>query len=156
MESGASAMQGWRFVAGLGDNHASAVGCGMNADYRTMVVSGGTSGTINLSCPANAALPQTGKSLRFEFYEDSLLLLSMLGDCGAWYKRFLSHFAAGYAHDLDYLNMRALLSDLASLGVSCTATPGTPKRFRRLGRKPPWGRKPPGPSFQSCSNCCCA
>ena len=108
-------LQGWRFVAGLGDNHASAVGCGMNADYRTMVVSGGTSGTINLSCPANAALPATGKSLRFEFYEDSLLLLSMLGDCGAWYKRFLSHFAAGYAHDLDYLNMRALSSDPASV-----------------------------------------
>lgn len=105
-------LQGWRFVAGLGDNHASAVGCGMNADYRTMVVSGGTSGTINLSCPADADLPASGKSLRFEFYQDSLLLLSMLGDCGAWYKRFLNHFATGYAHDLDYLNMLALSSDL--------------------------------------------
>jgi sugar (pentulose or hexulose) kinase len=107
-----SLLAGWRFVAGLGDNHASAVGCGMSDDYKTMVVSGGTSGTINLACPAHAKLPASGKSLRFEFYGDSLLLLQMLGDCGAWYQRFLSSFAAGYQHDLDYLNMQAMASDL--------------------------------------------
>jgi sugar (pentulose or hexulose) kinase len=104
-------LQGWRFVAGLGDNHASGVGCGMRDDHRTLVVSGGTSGTINLSCPAQAALPASGKSLRFEFYGDSLLLLLMLGDCGAWYKRFLRDFAAEYQQDLNYLNMLALSSD---------------------------------------------
>jgi sugar (pentulose or hexulose) kinase len=108
-------LEGWRFVAGLGDNHASAVGCGMRADHRTLVVSGGTSGTINLSCPANADLPADGKSLQFEFYGDSLLLLLMLGDCGAWYNRFLQDFAAPYRHCLDDLNALALNSDLNSL-----------------------------------------
>jgi sugar (pentulose or hexulose) kinase len=108
-------LQGWQFVAGLGDNHASAVGCGMRDDYRTLVVSAGTSGTINLSCPADAPLGSGGKALRFEFYDQSLLLLLMLGDCGAWYNRFLEHFAAGYRHCLDDLNMLALKSDTANL-----------------------------------------
>ncbi|MFV1965589.1 MAG: FGGY family carbohydrate kinase [Pirellulaceae bacterium] len=108
-------LRDWEFAAGLGDNHASAVGCGMTDDYRTLVVSGGTSGTINLSCPATAKLPSTGQSLRFEFYEDSLLLLLMLGDCGAWYNRFLDPFARGYGHCLDYLNQQALTSDLTTL-----------------------------------------
>jgi sugar (pentulose or hexulose) kinase len=108
-------LQGWDFVAGLGDNHASAVGCGMTDDYRSLVVSGGTSGTINLSCPSAAKLPDAGQSLRFEFYEDSLLLLLMLGDCGAWYNRFLDQFARGYNHCLDYLNQQALTSDLTTI-----------------------------------------
>ena len=108
-------LAGWEFVAGLGDNHASAVGCGMKADYRTLVVSAGTSGTVNLSCPATARLPASGKSLRFEFYRDSLLLLSMLGDCGAWYNRFLDGFAPGYRQCLDDLNAMALACDFASL-----------------------------------------
>jgi sugar (pentulose or hexulose) kinase len=106
-------LEGWRFVAGLGDNHASAVGCGMTADYRTLVVSGGTSGTINLSCPATAQLPYDGKSLRFEFYDKSLLLLQMLGDCGAWYNRFLDQFARGFGHCLHDLNVLAMKSDSA-------------------------------------------
>jgi sugar (pentulose or hexulose) kinase len=104
-------LDGWQFVAGLGDNHASAVGCGMTDDYKKLVVSGGTSGTINLSCPKTAQLPADGDSLRFEFYGDSLLLLLMLGDCGAWYNRFVSQFAAGQSDSLGDLDAQALASD---------------------------------------------
>ncbi len=104
-------LDGWVFVAGLGDNHASAVGCGMTDDYKKLVVSGGTSGTINLSCPKSAKLPAGGDSLQFEFYADSLLLLQMLGDCGAWYNRFLGQFAAADAGRLDELNAQAMASE---------------------------------------------
>jgi len=108
-------LAGWQFVAGLGDNHASAVGCGMTDDYKKLVVSGGTSGTINLSCPKSAKLPQDGSSLQFEFYGDSLLLLLMLADCGAWYNRFLDRFAPELKQTMDELNMLALSSDLTAL-----------------------------------------
>lgn len=105
----------WQFVAGLGDNHASAVGCGMTDDYRKLVVSGGTSGTINLSCPKRIALPENGDSLQFEFYGDSLLLLLMLADCGDWYNRFLDRFAPELKQTMNELNSLALSADLASL-----------------------------------------
>jgi hypothetical protein len=104
-------LAGWKFVAGLGDNHASAVGCGMTDDYRKLVVSGGTSGTINLSCPRGAKLPEGGDSLRFEFYADSLLLLLMLADCGAWYHRFLDQFAPELKPTMNELNLLAMSAD---------------------------------------------
>lgn len=108
-------LAGWQFVAGLGDNHASAVGCGMTDDYRKLVVSGGTSGTINLSCPKSIELPENGDSLRFEFYGDSLLLLLMLADCGDWYIRFLDRFAPELKQTMDELNNLALSADLTAL-----------------------------------------
>ena len=108
-------LAGWQFVAGLGDNHASAVGCGMTDDYRKLVVSGGTSGTINLSCPKNVKLPEGGSSLQFEFYGDSLLLLLMLADCGAWYNRFLDQFAPELKQTMNELNTLALSADLTGL-----------------------------------------
>lgn len=108
-------LAGWQFVAGLGDNHASAVGCGMTDDYRKLVVSGGTSGTINLSCPKGIALPEGGQSLQFEFYGDSLLLLLMLADCGDWYNRFLDRFAPELKQTMNELNTLALSSDLTGL-----------------------------------------
>lgn len=108
-------LAGWQFVAGLGDNHASAVGCGMTDDYRKLVVSGGTSGTVNLSCPKSAKLPEGAGSLQFEFYGESLLLLLMLGDCGAWYNRFLDQFAPELKQAMDELNTLALSSDLTAL-----------------------------------------
>lgn len=108
-------LRGWQFVAGLGDNHASAVGCGMTDDYKKLVVSGGTSGTINLSCPKTASLPEGGQACRFEFYEDSLLLLLMLADCGAWYNRFVAQFAPELQQMLGELNSLTLSADLAAL-----------------------------------------
>ncbi|MCU0873399.1 MAG: FGGY family carbohydrate kinase [Pirellulaceae bacterium] len=108
-------LAGWQFVAGLGDNHASAVGCGMTDDYRKLVVSGGTSGTINLSCPKGAKLPEGGDSLQFEFYGDSLLLLLMLADCGAWYNRFLDQFAPELKQTMNELNMLAMSANLTAL-----------------------------------------
>jgi sugar (pentulose or hexulose) kinase len=108
-------LQGWQFVAGLGDNHASAVGCGMTDDYKKLVVSGGTSGTINLSCPKSARLPEGGQSCQFEFYENSLLLLLMLADCGAWYNRFVAQFAPELQSMLGELNSLTLAVELAGL-----------------------------------------
>ena len=46
----------WKVVAPLGDNHASAAGCGA-AEYDTVVVSLGTGGTINLPAPHSAQPP---------------------------------------------------------------------------------------------------
>jgi hypothetical protein len=39
----------------------------------------------------------------------------MLGDCGAWYNRFLDQFARGYRHCLDDLNVLACSADLAAV-----------------------------------------
>jgi len=97
-------LAGWEFVAGLGDNHASAVGCGMSDDHSTLVVSAGTSGTINFACPAETQLP-ADQLLQFEFYQRDFLLLLMLAGCGDWYNRFLKEHAAG--GDLNELNQRA-------------------------------------------------
>lgn len=101
----------WRFAAGLGDNHASAVGCGMTDDYRRLVVSAGTSGTINLACPKDIRLPSDGGSMRFEFYDQGVFLLRMLADCGAWYSRFFQTYAGALAGQLEQLN--ALTLDVA-------------------------------------------
>lgn len=105
-------LSGWTFVAGLGDNHSSAVGCGMTDDYRTMVVSAGTSGTINFACSRDTAIPVDGKSLRFEFYDQGTLLLSMLADCADWYNRFLAQLPATERNAHEYLNRLAIGSSL--------------------------------------------
>lgn len=97
-------LAGWRFAAGLGDNHASAVGCGMTDDYRRVVVSAGTSGTINWSCAKDYSLSPHPETCRFEFYEQNSLILKMLGDCGAWYSRFYHEYAPEYADQLSALN----------------------------------------------------
>ena len=77
-------LRGWRVAALLGDNHASAAGCGA-AEYDTMVLSLGTSGTVNLPAPPSAQ--PSGDILAFEYWDDRLFLL-MLAQCGAWYERF--------------------------------------------------------------------
>ena len=84
-------LQGWSVAAALGDNHASAVGCGL-ADAETIVISGGSSGTIVRAC--SAAAPLAGHANCFEFYDDRLLLM-MLADCAIWYNRFLEERMAG-------------------------------------------------------------
>lgn len=88
-------LRGWRVAAPLGDNHASAAGCGA-AEYDTMVLSLGTSGTVNLPAP-HAGRP-VGEVLRFEYWDDRLFLL-MLAQCGAWYERFRAVAAPGIDHD---------------------------------------------------------
>ncbi len=150
-------LAGWQFVAGLGDNHASAVGCGMTDDYRKLVVSGGTSGTINLSCPKSAKLPEGGDALQFEFYGDSLLLLLMLADCGAWYNRFLDRFAPELKQAMNELNMLALSSELDhACAACCTTMRPTSRRFPRRGPIARWASRWRTPSCRSRWSCCCA
>jgi sugar (pentulose or hexulose) kinase len=84
-------LAGWRVVAGLGDNHATGAGTGGLVDQQTIVVSAGTSGTINRRISARVASPP--HIARFEFYDDRLLLL-MLADCGQWYQRFKQRYPA--------------------------------------------------------------
>lgn len=99
----------WQVIAGLGDNHATGVGCGL-ADFETIVISAGTSGTINRMC-----LPETelaGEAACFEYYEDRLLLL-MLANCAKWYDNFVECFGCG--QDLERLNSLALEADLDEL-----------------------------------------
>ena len=110
-------LSGWQVVAGLGDNHASALGCGMQDD-RTMVVSAGTSGTVNLACPADSQLIAVDTpSARFEFYREQSLLLRMLPFCGDWYNRFLGKYCAGMANDHPELNRLALESDVVQIEI---------------------------------------
>ena len=78
-------LAGWSVAAGLGDNHAGAVGCGL-ASSDTIVVSAGSSGTVVRICQPTADL--VGKANCFEYYDDRLLLM-MLADCAIWYNRFL-------------------------------------------------------------------
>ena len=105
-------LAGWQVVAGLGDNHASALGCGMT-DERTLVVSAGTSGTINLARPANSALNKVDlPAVRFEYYRQRSLLLRMLAHCGDWYNRFLAEFAGDFSDAHPLLNSLAAGSDL--------------------------------------------
>lgn len=103
-------LAGWSVVAGLGDNHATGVGCGGLVDDATIVVSAGTSGTINRR--VRPACQLRGEAACFEFYDDRLLLM-MLADCAAWYERFVATQAGGkrYAE----LNELAATADLANV-----------------------------------------
>ena len=98
-------LRGWQVAALLGDNHASAAGCGAT-EYDTMVLSLGTSGSVNLPAP-HASRP-SGEALGFEYWDDRLFLL-MLAQCGAWYERFRAEAAPRM--DYDDLNGLALASD---------------------------------------------
>lgn len=81
----AGMLQGWTLVSSLGDNHASGVGCGL-ADDETIVISGGTSGTVFRSCLSRSLV--RGNAACFEYYAKRLLLM-MLADCASWYERFV-------------------------------------------------------------------
>lgn len=112
-------LAGWSVVAGLGDNHATGVGCGGLADDRTIVVSAGTSGTINRRVAPTT--PLRGQAACFEFYADRLLLM-MLADCGAWYKQFYRSHRQGKKYP--ELNDLSLAADL-----------GRVVRVRRRGKR---------------------
>ncbi len=106
-------LAGSRIISGLGDNHATGVGCGLEeGDFETIVVSAGTSGTINRVCRANVSL--AGKAACFEYYKDRMLLM-MLADCCKWYDRFVARFASDYANRLDDLNTQIEQADLSGL-----------------------------------------
>ena len=103
-------LAGWSVAAGLGDNHASAIGCGL-ADAKSIVISGGSSGTVVRACPPTAAL--IGKANCFEYFDDRLLLM-MLADCAIWYNRFLQ-VHADRAIDHETFNNAALTVDTSRI-----------------------------------------
>lgn len=97
---------GAKVVAGLGDNHGTGVGCGLGeSDFETMVISAGTSGTVNRVCGAKGEL--AGNAACFEYYRSRLLLM-MLADCCKWYDRFVARHASKYKDRMDELNALAL------------------------------------------------
>lgn len=105
-----ASLAGWSVVAGLGDNHATGVGCGGLVDDATIVVSAGTSGTINRR--VRPACKLRGKASCFEFYDDRMLLM-MLADCAAWYERFVATQAGGKRHA--ELNELAAAADVTNV-----------------------------------------
>jgi sugar (pentulose or hexulose) kinase len=106
-------LAGAQVISGLGDNHATGAGCGLEEDdFETIVISAGTSGTINRVCPANTRL--LGQAACFEYYRNRLLLM-MLADCCKWYDRFVAQYAPSYADRLNELNDAAAGADLAGL-----------------------------------------
>jgi len=102
-------LNGWQVVAGLGDNHAGGVGCGLR-DFETIVISAGSSGTVIRKC--HPGLTLRGQADCFEYYNDRLLLM-MLADCAVWYKRFVKQF--GQDKTLADLDKLALQADPAKL-----------------------------------------
>ena len=102
-------LTGWKAVAFLGDNQAAAAGCGA-ADYRTIVISLGTSGTINRICPPSAPLPD--EVLSFDYWNDRLHLM-MLAECGSWYELFKKSYEPNRDHaQLDEMAAGADLSQV--------------------------------------------
>ncbi len=100
-------LRGWKVAAALGDNQATAAGCGA-ADHGTIVISLGTSGTVNRVVPMDA--PLRGRAACFEYWDDRLLLM-MLPACASWYEIFRATYATDLPHDT--LNERALRARLA-------------------------------------------
>ena len=107
-----AALRGAKVVAGLGDNHATGVGCGLGErDFSTIVVSAGTSGTINRVAPLGSQL--RGEAACFEFYRNRMLLM-MLADCCSWYNWFVKSVTpkTQKKRGLDELNDLAMQAEL--------------------------------------------
>jgi len=126
-------LQGWLVVAGLGDNHAGGVGCGLK-DLRTIVISAGSSGTVIRK--ARSFWQLKGKAARFEYYYDRLLLM-MLPDCAVWYDRFVKRFGEGKTlAQLDGLALQADLKRLVRVRQRRTESGWEeiyPKKWDKLG-----------------------
>lgn len=106
-------LTGSKIVSSLGDNHATGVGCGLEeGDFETIVISAGTSGTINRVCRNN--VPLAGNAACFEYYKDRMLLM-MLADCCKWYDRFVARYAGEYADRMDELDAEIEQADLGQL-----------------------------------------
>lgn len=84
----------WSVYSSLGDNHATAVGCGL-ADEETIVVSAGTSGTVIRICDPLILL--LGGAVSFEYYDQRLLLM-MMPNCGSWYSKFKRDYFPGLSY----------------------------------------------------------
>lgn len=110
---------GWKVVAGLGDNHATAVGCGLSEE-ETIIISAGNSGTINRMC--SPGVPLVGAAARFEYYHEQLLLM-MLADCAVWYDRFVRKFGEGKSYgELNDLALQADIADIRRVTQESLAT----------------------------------
>ncbi|MDD4902187.1 MAG: FGGY family carbohydrate kinase [Patescibacteria group bacterium] len=111
-----SILQGWKVISCLGDNHAGAVGCGLNSDS-AIVVSAGTSGTVvRISHDEDKRL---GAAACFEYYDEKLLLM-MMPRCAAWYKDFVEHHSIGGTYgaiDTDIEDRIALGAELELVRV---------------------------------------
>ena len=128
----AAALEGWQVAAALGDNQASAAGCGA-AEHDTVVVSLGTSGTVNHPVPPPTAAPPDDSDdtdadstasiapapaiLGFEYWQDRLRLL-MLPDCAAWYEGFLRDSGIAATAAAAPAPDHAALNRLAAEGVA--------------------------------------
>lgn len=102
-------LENWNVRAGLGDNHASAVGCGLS-DFETIVLSFGSSGTTVRRCLQKAEL--AGNAACFEFFEHRLLL-NMMAHCAVWYNWFRKKFAG--CVPLNELDAMAFKADMRRL-----------------------------------------
>jgi sugar (pentulose or hexulose) kinase len=126
-------LQGWQAVAGLGDNHAGGVGCGLK-DISTIVISAGSSGTVIRK--ARSFWQLKGKAASFEYYYDRLLLM-MLPDCAVWYDRFIKRFGEGKTlAQLDGLALQADLKKLVRVRQRKTESGWEeiyPKKWDKLG-----------------------
>lgn len=99
----------WSVQAGLGDNHAAALGSGLT-DHSMIVLSAGSSGTITrMTTPQR---PLAGKAVCFEYFDDRLLLM-MLHRCALWYNNFLEQEGRKGQHDDN--NRDALACELGDL-----------------------------------------
>jgi sugar (pentulose or hexulose) kinase len=106
-------LAGSPIISCLGDNHATGVGCGLEEnDFQTIVISAGTSGTINRVCRPNVEL--AGNAACFEYYRNRLLLM-MLADCCKWYDRFVAQYLPQYSDHLEKLNAEVVSADLSRL-----------------------------------------
>ena len=105
----ATLIDGWMVVAGLADNHATGVGCGL-ADEETIVVSAGTSGKVVRLCDQGDAL--VGNAACFEYYHSRLLLM-ILHECADWYDRFLASLGGAEGYDYwDRMVLGVMVGDL--------------------------------------------
>ncbi|MDO8668417.1 MAG: FGGY family carbohydrate kinase, partial [bacterium] len=111
-----SLLPGWRFIAGLGNYQAGAVGSGLDG-LNTIIISAGTSGTVTRAVKFGTKIAGTPR--QFEYF-DYTLLLSIMADCASWYDRFVKEFGQGKSH-------AALDGMIAPYGnVLCLPYPETP------------------------------
>jgi len=110
----------WAVYAGLGDNHAAALGSGLS-DPSMMVISAGSSGTVTRMTTLDRTL--RGQAVCFEYFRDRLLL-RMLHRCSLWYDSFL--LANGLADRHEENNAAVLDCDLRQV-VRVTEQQGPPE-----------------------------